>query len=165
MKIKFLSSLLFLVFFNFSYSQTKEETISWLNEKFKSPQQYEEALWTSSRTFEISYDGNFIVTQYSNYSTGRAKTTYRGNFKNLALNSTTATKVKSYFYIIAECYNNNACITQTSYKPDGSLEATYSSSRIFFIPVNQREVGNLEERAPKAFNHLIKIFGGKKEVF
>ncbi len=165
MKKLFLLPLFFSCFF--SYGQTKKETIDWLNSKFEYSPIVVSEIEKYTMEFRISQDGSFSI-QYYNYSPKvflpdtdnyRRKVMFTGHFKDLSPNSIRTSKKDGKIFFYASC-TNSRCITQQNQGPNDF--SVYYAREVELAVTS--DVG-LEERCKKAFQHLIKLCGGKNEVF
>jgi len=150
-----------------AYGQTKKETIDWLNSKFEMSPIVMSETEQYTRFLKIKQDGSFSIQSY-NYSPRvllpdlenyRWKTLFTGHFKDLSFNSvkTTIRNGKVFFY--ASCSSGKCIIQQNQGRDDFS---TYSAPEVLLGITSDTD---LEERCKKAFVHLIKLCGGKKEAF
>lgn len=169
MKLIFTFFALFLV--NNIYSQTKQETIDWINQKFKSSPFLQSKLQdgrvvtTETRFLEIKNDGSFQIDCNTYYASNvqmkepDSKCTITGNFKNLSVNSLTTKTKGDNLLIYANC-NSGDCMKQIN--DDGTVYNT-SYTLIGLIDISTDK--SLVDRCKKAFLHLIKLSGGKSEAF
>ncbi|UTM21871.1 hypothetical protein [Dyadobacter fanqingshengii] len=164
MKLKLLTLMIMASFT--SYAQTKKETIDWLNSKFESSPIIRNSLYQSTRFLKINANGDFSVQEYEyatnvpfpdskNYS---GKTLFTGSFKDLSPSSVRAKQIYGEIFIFASC-TSGKCITQQDQGPDYE---TYKTSDIAIGVISDP---SLQIRCEKAFIHLIKLSGGKKEAF
>ena len=151
----------------FGFSQTKQETIHWLTETFGKKDHFD-GLFNSYTVLKIKDDGTF-TKDVKDYSQTNNKLIvnhiFSGNFKNFGLNSVYSKEIKGITYIYATCYNKSNCIKYKNYNPDGSLAMEREDNSVLLAIVEKMDDQSLVERGKKAFNYLIKILGGKKEVF
>lgn len=149
-----------------AFGQTKKETIDWLNEKFYTSPIVTDNFGSMTRFLKIKSDGSFEVTSYDyspdvllpdleNY---RFKKLISGHFKNLSLNSIHTMRKGKNVYFYASC-TSGKCITQQNKGRDDF--GTFYNSEVL-LGISDPE---LETRIKKAFTHLIKLCGGKKEAF
>jgi hypothetical protein len=151
----------------FGFSQTKQETIQWLTETFGKKDHFD-GIFNSYTVLKIKDDGSFIkdVKSYSPANNRLiASNTFSGNFKNFGLNSIYSKEIKGTTYIYASCHNKGNCIKYKNYNPDGNLAMEREDDSMLLAIVEKMDDKSLVERSKKAFNYLIKISGGKKEVF
>ena len=145
------------------YSQSKKETIDWLNTKLQyTPISISGNMESTFKT-QINDDGTL-----SNMSTQKAQITgysdvtiFSGHLSKLNPNSLKIHKnSQDRFYISAICTTGN-CISQDSSYENGE-KANYKINEITLCVIDDVEVA---ERCKKAFTHLIRLYGGKKEIF
>jgi hypothetical protein len=148
-------------------SQSKKETIDWLNSKFDNSPFADNDIEIFTRFLKIKDDGTFTVQGYSysiktvlpnseNYS---RKYIFKGHFKDLGLNSIRTEVIKGNLYIFASC-RSGKCITQQNEGPYNTN--SYLNNEVLLAITSNL---SLEIRCKKAFIHLIKLCGGKSEAF
>lgn len=151
----------------FGFSQTKQETIQWLTETFGKKDHFD-GLFNSYSVLKINTDGSF-TKDVKDYSKTNNKLIvshkFSGNFKKFGLNSVYSKEINGATYIYASCYNKGRCIEYKNYNPDGSLALERDDNSVLLAIVEKMDDQSLILRGKKAFNYLIKILGGKKEVF
>ncbi len=165
MRLIFISILLLVT--TLANSQTKKETIDWVNAKF-GKKDYKNGIFNSFRTLRINEDGTYIITEKDNSSiNGKyiAKHTYNGSISELGVNSVFTKKINDDIYIYASCFNKNKCIKYKNFNPDGTQVYESSEDFVLFIIIGKYEDQSLITRSKRALNHLIYLFGGKKEAF
>ena len=160
--------LVFGIILNLSaYGQTKKETIDWLNTKFENSPVAINKIDQFTRFLTIKPDGSYSIQSYSyflnvvlpdmqNYA---RKTLFSGHFKNLDPNSVRTEKIGGNIYFYATC-SSGKCITQQNQGPNSFDSYMHTEVLLSFTSDT-----NLEDRCKKAFTHLIKLCGGKKEAF
>lgn len=149
-------------------SQTKQETIDWINSKIpQNPIVFGEIIKEANK-MKILPDGTFeISTLYFeipiNPFNPKIETTItvRGNFKNLSPSSVTLIKKERYYFISINCNNNKECLEISRSGKEG---IDHAKNGLSFGAFDAEET-NIGGRLKKAFIHLINISGGKKETF
>lgn len=151
--------------------QTKQETIDWLNNKFNSSPFLERKLSdgrlveTETRHLKINNDGSFEIyckTWLSKSSViGNPDYTFtvRGNFKDLSPNSVATRVTGTNLFIDVSCSSGD-CLKQRN---DDNKVYMVSQTLIGLKDITSDR--SLIERCKKAFIHLIKLCGGKNEIF
>lgn len=150
-----------------AFTQTKQETIKWLNSKPKH-QFVTGDVFKSSQKMKINSDGSFEIIN-TNYDVPfnpmkpevLCTITLKGNFKNLSPTSVTFKKEKGLVFIEINCSNGSNCI-KTSKSGNCGIEC--GTDGIVFGAFDGAEQ-NIDTRLKKAFIHLINLCGGKKEAF
>jgi hypothetical protein len=150
-----------------AFTQTKQETIDWINSKSKH-QFVTGDVFKSSQKMKINSDGSFEVIN-TNYDVPfnpmkpevLCTTTLKGNFKNLSPTSVTVRKEKGLVFIDIDCSDGSNCIKTSK---SGSCGIEYGTNGIVFGAFDSSEE-NIDTRLKKAFIHLINLCGGKKEAF
>lgn len=143
-------------------AQSKQKTISWLNEKLSSSPYIYNGSSSYSKFLEISSDGKFTVTQPNKfqYSPSQDHTSvFYGSISKLSFSSIKIKNINWNYYLFATC-RSGKCITQISNYNDG--KETFTSNDVVLGITSEYE---LAERCKKAIIHLIKLLGGKKEAF
>lgn len=163
--MKLLILFLSLISFNI-YSQSKQETIDWLNDRFASSPFLKTVLKTESRHLKIFPDGSFeilcknwnrnnsVFNEPDNYYT------IKGNFKDLNPSEiNTSVDNNKNLYIYVRCTRGN-CIRQIN---DDGTSYFNSTALIGFLDISFEDT--MESRSKKAFNHLTVLCGGKLSTF
>lgn len=156
------------------YSQTKQETINWLNEKLGANQTLFENIGQAVRTLKINKDGSFVVTQISFIGRDKWYSTFTGNFKDFLLPSivsTRSTKEKTSFAsadnTFITIYTKGKKIKQTDYEKnkeisDSNIKSIYFHDAVCIAVIPMPDKQLLVERCKKAFKRLISLCGGDK---
>jgi len=167
-----LSTLIVLISLN-AFAQTKqeeptlEETIGWLNEKFKISivQAYShEKKCTNYFDFKIN---NQEITAFKRYSCDgiNYETTYTLPLKSLDsidINERTYSNVAP-LSIVLKCTGGNSCITREHKDYSAGTTKTTSISSFDLYKINAKCANpEIRERIVKALNHAIKLVGGAK---
>lgn len=143
-------------------SQTKQETINWLNDKLSSSPIVPQGNSNYSKFLKIDNSGHFTVTQTTEYSFSQSlnsTSTFSGNFSKLSPSSIKIKNNNGNYSIWASC-STGKCITQQSQYSDGKESFTSNE-----VVLGMTEDYALAERCKKAIVHLINLSGGKKETF
>jgi hypothetical protein len=150
-----------------AFTQTKQETINWINSKSNN-QFVTGDVFKTSQKMKINSDGSFeiISTDYEvPFNPMKPEvscvTTLKGNFKNLTPNSVTVRKEKNLVFIDIKCADGSNCIKTSN---SGNCGMGYVTTGIVFGAFDGSEE-NIDTRLKKAFIHLINLCGGKKEAF
>lgn len=150
-----------------AFTQTKQETIDWINSKSKH-QFVTGDVFKSSQKMKINSDGSFEIIN-TNYDVPfnpmkpevLCTNTLKGNFKNLSSTSVTVRKAKGLVFIDINCSNGSNCIKTSK---SGNCGIEYGTDGLVFGAFDGSEE-NIDARLKKAFIHLINLCGGKKEAF
>lgn len=173
--MKIILLFLGLTVFQSSKSQTKQETIDWLNAKFGDDQTVYNNTdnWTAVQFLKINNDGSFnikstdfIYNKSTNTST-KFIDVITGNFKDISINSFKVVKIKGSSFLQFSC-TKGKCIHQVSFKGDTEIidnQRTIDKLNNSVAVAIIQDDNELIQRAKKAFLHLIKLCGGKKEAF
>ena len=170
------TNLIFLFFISlFSYGQTKQETVAWLNSKLSQnrPVEFDQHnnLFETQIT-KINTDVSFIVkssklksqTEFERLIVGKGFLK-DADMRGVTIELSTGGK---YLYLILTC-SNAECFRQMNISrkinnENGPVENSYDKSSIC-IGVFSSSEKDLAERCKKAVIHLISLFGGSKEPF
>jgi hypothetical protein len=170
--------IILLISYNLTHSQTKSETIEWLNGILGDyrPIEYDDLFQLfEGRLLEVNNDGTFkvITTRYKNILPEYIKTIVHdtGDFKNIDLGSVQIEKMKNGYYILTvKCFINKECIQQVKYDvPNNDVK---NKKLVQFVDKNTTCIAVFDPKdyegavsSKKAIEHLIKLLGGKKNPF
>ena len=104
---------------------------------------------------EINYSPLILLPDSQNF---RWKTIFTGFFKDLSPNFVRTKTVNGRIFFYASC-SSGSCITQRDKGPDYEVFKTSEVNLCITLDAS------MEARGIKAFVHLIKLCGGKKEAF
>lgn len=157
--ILFTYALLTSLFFS---AQSKQETITWLNNKLGPSPIILNGGEQMSKMLKINQNGSFTVTQTNEFRlipSSNSTSFFSGNFQSLSPNSVKINNHDGYYYLYAAC-SSGKCITQDSRYRDGTER--FNSNDVILGIVESDE---LAQRCKKAIMHLITLSKGKKEAF
>lgn len=155
-----------LLLFPIYKSQTKNETIEWINNNLEAGGTSVQYYGDGGIMLKVDSKCNFKVNEFWSMNdkhfdiSKRNKIInyyYSGNLKNIALNEV---KLIPYEYsegIAIKCYNGQKCI---NYK--NAEKSQLVSETMIARPLRRKEISG---KAIKAINHLIKLCGGKESSF
>lgn len=150
------------------YSQTKQETIDWINSKVpKDPVLYGDYL-KFARKMKLNADGSFeVISSFyelpvdTRSPQAASVTTMKGNFKDLSPTSVTVKSGNGLVFVHIKCSGGGDCINTIKTGNSGVYEP---KDLIVFGAFYDGEE-NMSARLKKAFVHLIELCGGRKEAF
>jgi hypothetical protein len=152
------------------FCQSKGETIKWLNAKFENVANYDVAGEPGfnylQRFLKINQDGSYLINckYYRDLDENPIDSfIIRGLLKDLNPEAITISKSISYSFKVI-CTNSKKCVTSKFKDKRGRLNIS-TDSNIEFGPIFINDDPDLEIRIINALQHLIKLFGGKKDTF
>ena len=176
MKKKINMFLIILLFTNFCFCQTKEETVDWISQEIKSHSGYNKNYSEFSNYF-IRENNTVIIRQDFEVDNGEIKSISESI---IPIKSITSIKVSQYQNSdTTNQYNNSIvfelnckfkCVKNSSFNDDGKTKEEFTSNE-FFLRIDNQDM-TLKNRVPKALLHIIKLCGGnaklesvKKDIF
>lgn len=157
-----------------SYSQTKIETVDWLNARANERNAFQWIQYLRANNIEFKYDGTFKITESYNesgkYWFSNAVPVYEitGNLKYFYQNTEIKTehddsRDRTIWYVQIRCDKKN-CYSQKYIPNDNVAYGKYlkDENSLWIGPYTDEETA---KRVSKALTHLIILCGGKKEAF
>ena len=159
---KILSTILLVIAVS-GNAQSKSETTDWLNNKLSSSPIGLEGSMETTFFATYNYDGSFanILREESKLINYLSISKFSGNLSKLDPQSIKIIKSNDYNYFLQATCTQGNCITQDS-KYENGKTAQFKSSKVSLAYVGDNE---LAIRCRTALIHLIKLQGGKKELF
>lgn len=160
------ATFIILIICNSVFGQTKQDTIDWLNDKFKDGPYMIGPLGREARFLKIFNDGSFEIKceswnkNASIVSSPNYTYKIKGNFKDLSTNGVVTRITNQNQLLIQVNCAKGECLTQIN--DDGTV---YKSDRTLIGVTDISFDKTMEKRGKSAFIHLITLCGGKKEAF
>lgn len=158
-------------FFAKGYSQSKAETIAWLNAKFKTSPILKLELWQETRFLKINPDGSFYILtkkygarDFPGQDKPMWSTSFTGHFKDLSPTTLSITNKGNLLLFNINCTNSGNCVTQKDVS-EQKKEPDYQNSGVLLGYIWADSEPNIKARIEKAIKHLITLCGGKADTF
>ena len=169
LQLKYLLPVLLSFLFAETISaQSRAETVTWINLRFRNSGLIKDSSTGQTTTLRINRDGSFELKN-NVYRPGdmaiarnlQSAATITGSFKEMDPNTVSYTLLDNQLFIYANCLLGKNCIRQIETRKDKSVDSVQNISVMFGPVVVDNEPGMAIE-AVKAFRRLISLDSGIK---
>lgn len=147
------------------YSQTKTETIKWINQYFSGDRSGYTTKYYSFVCFtKVDLQGNITNTSYRRGAIieGTDKDISTANFKNFSYSSVYTKKYDNVIFFYAKCFGGSNCVKNNSVN---DFKITFENEILLGMISIEDYALDMEQRSIKAFQTAIKLYNNRKEAF